>query len=225
MDAVPIVQDAAKKPQANAKRARCHPLVFSYDESPSGIDSNLLILLHGLGDTNLPFQRLGKQLAGNLPQTAVLSLRGASAVPFLDQPGYSWWQVWDDIGQGTLRSINTASHLSDITSHPLSNAEIDPPNPSTFLSAFSALLDHLTAEVSKGGCGWPASAIHLFGFGQGASAALEGAIRWTQADRGEEKKITELDEEARSSQPKRRVGSIVSICGGLISVSQGSGEG
>lgn len=48
-------------------------LPFSYIPSDDGTDENLLILLHGLGDTHLPFTNLGRQL--KLPQTAVLALR------------------------------------------------------------------------------------------------------------------------------------------------------
>ena len=49
------------------------PVPFSYTPSDDGVDENLLILLHGLGDTHVPFANLGKQL--KLPQTATLSLR------------------------------------------------------------------------------------------------------------------------------------------------------
>lgn len=100
MQARRLQQDAVKKPKANPKASQCAPLTFSYESSPSGIDSNLLILLHGLGDTHLPFQSLGKKLATNLPQTATLSLRGGSPVPFLEEQGWGWWDVWDDLGQG-----------------------------------------------------------------------------------------------------------------------------
>ena len=63
---------------------------FFYAPSDDGTDENLLILLHGLGsvgihivvvpmvdftigDTHIPFSKLGKSL--RLPQTAVLALR------------------------------------------------------------------------------------------------------------------------------------------------------
>ena len=46
---------------------------FSYTPSDDGVDENLLILLHGLGDAHVPFANLGKQL--KLPQTATLALR------------------------------------------------------------------------------------------------------------------------------------------------------
>ena len=49
------------------------PVPFSYAQSDDGVDENLLILLHGLGDTHAPFTNLGKQL--KLPQTATLAIR------------------------------------------------------------------------------------------------------------------------------------------------------
>ncbi|THU87365.1 hypothetical protein K435DRAFT_867374 [Dendrothele bispora CBS 962.96] len=49
------------------------PTPFSYYPSDDGTDENLLILLHGLGDTHIPFSKLGKQF--KLPQTAVLAIR------------------------------------------------------------------------------------------------------------------------------------------------------
>lgn len=100
MEARLVVQDTVRKPIPNVKSSQCHPLTFSYEPSPSGVDSNLLILLHGLGDTKNPFHSLGKKLATNLPQTAILSLQGGSPVPFLDDQGFGWWDVWDGLGQG-----------------------------------------------------------------------------------------------------------------------------
>jgi predicted esterase len=106
MQAREVLQDAIKKPSAVPKAAQCHPLTFTYDASPSGVDSNLLILLHGLGDTHIPFQSLGKKLASNLPQTAVLSLRAGCPVPFMEGASWAWWDVWDSMGQGERKGKN-----------------------------------------------------------------------------------------------------------------------
>ena len=57
----------------NPPRECAIPVPFSYTPSDDGVDENLLILLHGLGDTHVPFANLGKQL--KLPQTASLALR------------------------------------------------------------------------------------------------------------------------------------------------------
>jgi len=48
---------------------------------------NVLILLHGLGDTNLPFTKLGQQLC--LPETACISLQAPLPLPF-NLGGYHW---------------------------------------------------------------------------------------------------------------------------------------
>ena len=48
--------------------------------SPDGCDENLLVLLHGLGDSPANFSALGTKMA--LPQTAVLALAAPIALPF-----------------------------------------------------------------------------------------------------------------------------------------------
>ena len=81
--------------QSNRPRTKIHPqstswpVPFTYIPSDDGTDENLLILLHGLGeplkdylqsrllssvgDTHVPFTKLGRSL--NLPQTAILALQ------------------------------------------------------------------------------------------------------------------------------------------------------
>lgn len=104
------------------------------------------------------------------------------------------------------------------SSQPLnSSAEVPSPNLSAFLAAFKRLLDYLTKDVANGGCGWPSSSIHLFGFGQGGAAAMEGAIAWTREQRGEAK-ICEVGSEM-GSKIGSELGSVVDICGALASVS------
>ena len=72
------------------------PLTFSYSSAPDR-DTNLLILLHGLGDTAAPFASLAKSL--NLPQTATLSLQGPQRVPLLEEEAYQWWPSFDELGE------------------------------------------------------------------------------------------------------------------------------
>ncbi|CAM9610239.1 unnamed protein product, partial [Phaeothamnion confervicola] len=64
---------------------------FTYAPSPDGVDSNLLILLHGLGDTHENFANLARKMA--LPQTATLALRAPITLPF--ELGYGWYQAFD----------------------------------------------------------------------------------------------------------------------------------
>lgn len=96
--------------------------------------------------------------------------------------------------------------------------DVPQPNPTTFLDGFRKLLDYLIRDEANGGCGWPPSSIHLFGFGQGGSAALEGAIAWTRGKRGEAKMI-EIDKDVKVKNADE-LGSIVNICGALLSVSK-----
>lgn len=57
--------------------------------------SNLLILLHGLGDTSTNFLRFGRSL--NLPQTTVISLEAPLEVPLLE--GYQWYPSFNHLGE------------------------------------------------------------------------------------------------------------------------------
>lgn len=131
-----------------------------YAPSPTGVDSNLLILLHGLGDSSQPFFQLALTLQKTLPQTAVLSLQAPYLLPFLEGEHWMWWPTFDQFGE-----MLTA------------------PNPTKTVADLIALLDHLTAPAGEGhsGCGWDARTIHFFGFGQGATCVLETLVQWTKA--------------------------------------------
>ncbi|KAJ7291249.1 Alpha/Beta hydrolase protein [Mycena rebaudengoi] len=128
------------------------PVPFFYAPSDDGTDENLLILLHGLGDTHTPFSKLGRQL--KLPQTAVLALRAPDQVPFLYEESYAWFPSFDDLGE-----------------------LLENPNPTSALDLMERVLRHLVAD-----CAWPAHRIHLFGFAQGGSVAAECALRWWKAE-------------------------------------------
>jgi len=121
---------------------------FTYAHSQDGTDENLLILFHGLGDTHLPFTKLGRNL--KLPQCAFLSLRAPEKVPFLYEEAYQWYPSFDQLGE--------------ILEHP---------NPSSTLDWLIKVMTHLTND-----CKWPPNRIHLFGFSQGGSVASELALRW-----------------------------------------------
>ncbi|KAF7329778.1 Abhydrolase-2 domain-containing protein [Mycena kentingensis (nom. inval.)] len=123
------------------------PVPFSYAPSDDGTDENLLVLLHGLGDTHTPFFKLGKQL--KLPQTAVLALRAPDKIPFLYEEAYAWYPSFDPLGELIPR-----------------------PNPTPALDLLEKVLQHLRED-----CAWPTDHIHLFGFAQGGSVASEIGIR------------------------------------------------
>ncbi|TFY66811.1 hypothetical protein EVG20_g4269 [Dentipellis fragilis] len=129
-------------------KASAIPVPFSYTPSDDGTDENLLILLHGLGDTHVPFSKLGRSF--KLPQTATLALRAPEQIPYLYEPAYQWYESFDLLGELLAQ-----------------------PNPTPALDLLAKVLQHLTAD-----CAWPAHRIHLFGFAQGGSVAAESTLRW-----------------------------------------------
>ncbi|KAG6841802.1 hypothetical protein C0991_006686 [Blastosporella zonata] len=112
------------------------------------LDENLLLLLHGLGDTHLPFSNLGRHL--KLPQTAALALRAPERVPFLYEEAFQWYTSFDELGE-----------------------IIERPNPTPALDLLEKVVKRLVDA-----CGWPSHRIHLFGFAQGGSVAAEFGIKW-----------------------------------------------
>ncbi|KAL5526495.1 SAC7 [Sanghuangporus sanghuang] len=159
------------------------PVPFDYAASDDGMDENLLILLHGLGDTHIPFGKLGRQL--HLPQTATLALRAPQQIPYLEEGAYQWYPSFDDLGE-------TIVH----------------PNPEAGVSLLRNVISHLTST-----CSWKTQQIHLFGFAQGGSVALETCISiWKSRPRllpgG-----TQSDEEAEANAT---LGSVISVGGPLL---------
>ncbi|KAI0267475.1 hypothetical protein BC834DRAFT_968968 [Gloeopeniophorella convolvens] len=133
-------------PQASALAAP-----FSYAPSDDGTDENLLVMLHGLGDTHAPFGALARGL--KLPQTATLALRAPEQIPYLYEPAFQWYPSFDALGE-----------------------LLAAPDPTPALDYLARTLAHLVRA-----CGWPPARIHLFGFAQGGSVAAEAALRWWQA--------------------------------------------
>ena len=68
-------------------------------------------------------------------------------------------------------------------------------------------LDHLTTQ-----CGWPPNRIHLFGFGQGGTVAAETTLSWWKKELARTKTT-----EQKSAPSPRRLGSVASISGPLLS--------
>ena len=111
--------------------------------------SNILLLLHGLGDTNAPFTNLAKNF--NFPETACLAIRGPSRLPF-DENGFHWGDdLIFDTSQGGLdmEAQFTQTH---------------------------ELLEKIL-DILVGKCAWKRRAIFFFGLGQGGMVALDIASR------------------------------------------------
>ena len=108
--------------------------------------TNVLILLHGLGDTSAPFTNLAKQL--NLPETTCIALQAPTPLPF-DLGGFYW--------------------SDDLTFDQTSGA-MDPD------SGFGKVVKMIGKDIIEEGlidrCGYTTREIMIFGLGQGGMAAL-----------------------------------------------------
>lgn len=93
----PLPPTASKPHHLPPLESAIKPWKFSYAESKDGKQANLLIMLHGLGDTCAPFFALGKQLS--LPATCVLSLQAPFPYVFRIVVPAS---LADIIGQGPI---------------------------------------------------------------------------------------------------------------------------
>ena len=112
----------------------------------SPLITNVLILLHGLGDSSVSFTNLGKQLA--LPETTCVSIQAPTPLPF-ELGGYHWG---DDI------TFDQASGQMDFDAG--------------FTKAVKFIKQDLIEEGLLKKCGYKPRDIMLFGYGQGAMAAL-----------------------------------------------------
>ncbi|KAG7449133.1 alpha/beta-hydrolase [Guyanagaster necrorhizus] len=130
------------------------PVPFFYSPSDDGTDENLLILLHGLGDTHKPFSNLGHRL--KLPQTAILALRAPDQIPYLYEEAFQWYDSFDPLGE-----------------------LIRYPNPTPALNLMKQVLQHLVND-----CAWREDRLHLFGFAQGGSVAAEFGLSWWKEQKG-----------------------------------------
>ena len=118
---------------------------------------NVLVLLHGLGDTNLSFTTLGNQLA--LPETTCISLRAPTPLPF-DLAGFHWG---DDI-----HFDSTDGHMEFHTG---------------FVKVVKIIAEDVIDATLVKQCGYTPRNIVLFGFGQGGMAAL-AAVHSLSAELG-----------------------------------------
>ena len=111
--------------------------------------TNILILLHGIGDTLASFTALGEQLC--LPETTYISVQGPTPLPF-ELGGFHFG---DDI------QFDSAS----------GQMELD----TGFSQIIRVLKEDVIQETLIRKCGYQPREIILFGFGQGAMAAMATA--------------------------------------------------
>jgi predicted esterase len=114
--------------------------------------------LHGLGDTNASFTKLGQQL--NLPETACIAVQAPNAL-ILDVGGFQWG---DDLVMDQ------------------SNGELD--MDTGFKAATRLILDRVIREGLINKCGYKAREIMIFGFAQGGMAGLQAAAEFEGSELG-----------------------------------------
>lgn len=124
-----------------------------FQHSEDGVDENLLVLLHGLGDSAAGFARFGAGM--ELPQTSVLSLSGPQTVPVVG--GHAWFTAIDR---------ESFEPLSLSHPHPVRAADVAKLVPQLYAS----LLDIAAARRVT------LDHVHLLGFGDGGTVALHLAL-------------------------------------------------
>ncbi|TEA22227.1 putative hydrolase [Colletotrichum sidae] len=133
------------------------PLTLTFPNPPESTTA-ILILLHGLGDSELPFASFARAMS--LPGVLAISVRGPSPLPPSMLP--------DDVAS----TSTTPGHFhwgDDLTFDPDADAIASDPG---FAKSSTLITERLIREIIVGKCGWELSDIILFGFGQGGSLAL-----------------------------------------------------
>ncbi|KAL6154714.1 hypothetical protein ACJQWK_00975 [Exserohilum turcicum] len=133
-------------------------VVLSITPPPSSDPTNVLILLHGLGDTHEPFTALGQQL--NLPETACIAIQAPNPLPF-ELGGMHWGEdLIFDSSTGGLdmdTGLQKATHL---------------------------VLDDIIRKGLMDKCGYKAREIVVFGLAQGGMVGLQVAAEFEGEELG-----------------------------------------
>lgn len=123
---------------------------------------NLLLLLHGLGDTCEPFARFASKM--RLPSTSALSLPAPLPLPH-DMPGGMWHDSFE--ADGTLITDDSAGQRRQLQS----------------LEGVTRPRLRALLRLLVEGCGWRLERIFFFGFAQGGTAALDLISRTSSIER------------------------------------------
>ncbi|KAH8082369.1 hypothetical protein HD553DRAFT_72146 [Filobasidium floriforme] len=217
---------------------------WEYMASKDGRDRNLIIMLHGVGDTERPFFQLAQKW--QLPGTCILSLRGFFQVPLMDFPSYSYLPIsmthYLSPDPPPIPTKEQLKALQEVTLPLLKNilrylVRDSNPNPNR---------SGIESESEKGigigkdntpvgcGCGWDPEEIHLFGWGEGGTIGLElgrslalsssSPLTSTSTTSSPTTKNQngngngqEKEDKDRDSKRINRLGSVISISGDLYS--------
>ncbi|OJI81878.1 hypothetical protein ABZX51_001843 [Aspergillus tubingensis] len=120
---------------------------------------NILLLLHGLGDTSQNLTTLARAL--NLPETTVLTLQAPTPLPF-DLGGFHWGD--------------------DITFSPAGDLDMD----SGFTRSTNTIIKEVIVDTLLKKCGYRGRDIVVFGIGQGGMVGLEVARHFETSLGGED---------------------------------------
>lgn len=146
-------------PDSNSKEDRRPYYLFRHapGEAPN---TNLLILLHGSGDTHLPFDKLAQTM--KLPQTATLAISSLQFETLPFQLGYTWFQEMDySTGEAYPRSHSRRlASIQKVVSK--------------FTELLSLLLDDQWIIAER---------IFFMGYGAGASLIMELCQTWSEHSR------------------------------------------
>ena len=134
--------------------------------SPPESTTAILILFHGLGDSEIPFSSFARNV--NLPGVLAISVRGVNPLPpaLLGEP----------LDSGPPRNFHWGDDIN-LTPH-ADGLDADP----GFTKASDLILNRLIKGTLVDQCGWEMSDILFFGFGQGGALALGLASKIRDTD-------------------------------------------
>ncbi|KAF9964125.1 hypothetical protein BGZ70_006923 [Mortierella alpina] len=138
-----------RKPEPKASSTT---LKFKYSPSEDGVDENLVIFFHGLGDKIEPnFVKLAQSM--QLPQTATCCIQAPTPVPYLEEEGWQWFPSFNNM-TGELLGPDSPERMIQVKQ--------------LVRPALVKFLKHCIDD-----CGFDSQRIVLFGFSQGAQIALD----------------------------------------------------
>ncbi|KAL7650050.1 hypothetical protein ACMYSQ_011859 [Aspergillus niger] len=118
---------------------------------------NILLLLHGIGDTSQNLSTLARAL--NLPETTILTLQAPTPLPF-DLGGFHWGD--------------------DITFSPAGDLDMD----AGFSRSTETIIQEVIVDTLLKKCGYRGRDIIVFGIGQGGMVGLEVARHFKDFSEG-----------------------------------------
>ena len=107
---------------------------------------------------------------------------GAQRIPYLYEQAFQWYPSFDPLG--------------DVLAQP---------NPTTAIDYMTKVFDHLVGD-----CGWSPQRIHLFGYAQGGTVAVELAQKWWR-------RALQQQRQKSDSTSMQAIGSVVTVGGPLLS--------